>query len=208
MDDIWKAVERGGICITSVVAPVDDFLLDYLAATDNIKNLALLEADVDVLAQKFFTHILPRYAKTLVSLNILATYEGLWCFGMHNIDVLLQCTNLVELSMAVDTCGGHGVPVANTVAQIISMTTALPNLRQLGLLPARPEGLRGVPYSEGASSVHLRVVTLELWESVAAFAPVNPAIYPPVIVVVENIVKRFCIGRCDDSGSIRYVEQP
>ncbi|KAF8887401.1 hypothetical protein BD779DRAFT_518975 [Infundibulicybe gibba] len=206
MGDIWNAVARECNHIHSVTAPVDDSLLGYLAATDDIKNLTLLGADIDARAENFFIHILPRYAKTLVSLGIFATYEGLWCFGTHNIDVLLQCTNLVELSIAVNTCGGHRAPVANTVAQILNMTTSLPNLRQLGLLPARPEKFRGVPYSEGASRAHSRIVVTELWGLVTAFAPVDPAIHPPVIMVVEHVVKEFCIGRCD--GSIRYVEQP
>ncbi|KAF8871095.1 hypothetical protein BD779DRAFT_1577756 [Infundibulicybe gibba] len=148
-------------------------------------------ADIDARAENFFIHILPRYTKTLVSLGIFATYEGLWCFGTHNIDVLLQCTNLVELSIA---------------AQILNMTTSFPNLRQLGLLPARPEKFRGVPYSERASRAHSRIIATELWGLVTTFAPVDPAIHPPVIMVVEHVVKEFCIGRCD--GSIRYVEQP
>ncbi|KAF8872544.1 hypothetical protein BD779DRAFT_1679656 [Infundibulicybe gibba] len=204
MGDIWKAFEQEAIHIRSVAAPVDDSLLGYLETTNDIERLALLGADIDALAQRFFTHILPRYAKTLVSLDILASYEGLWCFGTHNISVLHQCTKLVELSVSVNAYGPASV--ANTVTQIINMTAALPNLCQLGLLSARQGGLRGIYYCGMANMLHLRTTRLELCRSVAAFSPVDAAIHPPVITVVGDPTRWFCVSHCED-GSIKYVEQ-
>ncbi|KAF8871092.1 hypothetical protein BD779DRAFT_493488 [Infundibulicybe gibba] len=114
MGDIWKTLEREGIRLTSLMAPVDDDLLRYLSAADKPKRLSLLEANIDACAQNFFIHILPRYAQTLVSLEILATHEGLWCFGTHDLDVLRQCTKLAELSITVNTHGWRE-PVADIV---------------------------------------------------------------------------------------------
>ncbi|KAF8871093.1 hypothetical protein BD779DRAFT_1577751 [Infundibulicybe gibba] len=203
MGDIWKALEREGIRLTSVVAPVDDDLLRYISAADEFKKLSLLEVKIDTRAQNFFIHTLPRYAQTLVSLEILATHEGLWCFGDHNIDVIRQCTKLVELSVTVNTHGWQE-SMASIVTQIIDMTAALPNLHRLGLHPARPNELPGARYSGVEDKMHLRFVTLDLYESIAAFSPVDPAVHPPVITVVEDYVKRFSIGQCDD-GSIKYI---
>ncbi|KAF8887398.1 hypothetical protein BD779DRAFT_1470796 [Infundibulicybe gibba] len=62
MGDIWKAVGQECVHITSVEAPADGSLLNYLSVAD-----------------------------------------GLWCFGTHNIDIIFQCTKLVELSVTVRT---------------------------------------------------------------------------------------------------------
>ncbi|KAF8886301.1 hypothetical protein BD779DRAFT_1530641 [Infundibulicybe gibba] len=108
--DLWKVVEREGIGLKSVAGPVDNALLDYLSA-----------AEYDDDARDFFVHILPRHAKTLVSLSIAA------------------CTQLTELTITLYTCFSMG----DLVTEAIDMAAALPNLRQLGLLWITRERITG-----------------------------------------------------------------
>ncbi|KAF8885597.1 hypothetical protein BD779DRAFT_1625193 [Infundibulicybe gibba] len=102
-EHLWGAVRREGIPIEMVIAPADDAVIDYLALATCIKKIGLLEADTDILAEKFFTQVVPRHSKTLVSLSVETEFEGPWCFGKRNVDIFLECTQLFELSIAVNT---------------------------------------------------------------------------------------------------------
>ncbi|KAF8873145.1 hypothetical protein BD779DRAFT_312296 [Infundibulicybe gibba] len=82
-------------------------VLDFLALTPGISDISFLRGESDVLATKFFTQVLPRLSKTLVSLRISASFEGLWCFGQHSVDILLECKQLLELTIPVYTSEGN-----------------------------------------------------------------------------------------------------
>ncbi|KAF8886353.1 hypothetical protein BD779DRAFT_1729952, partial [Infundibulicybe gibba] len=54
------------------VAQADEGVVDYLASTTGIKKIHFLNAGTNILADKFFTRVLPLHSKTLISLRIPA----------------------------------------------------------------------------------------------------------------------------------------
>ncbi|KAF8869501.1 hypothetical protein BD779DRAFT_682136 [Infundibulicybe gibba] len=201
--DLWGAVEREGIPLEVVVAAADDAVIDYLASTTGIKKISLPEADTDVLANRFFTQVVLRHSKTLVSLSIAADFEGLWCFGNHNVNILLECAQLSKLSIAVDTSstsGGKEAIIDGIVNQIMDMAAQMPNLRQLELLSANREILRNARCGNPTMS-HYRRTFQALCKSISSFGPVDPAIRINLITVGQWKFQ----PRCGADGVIKYV---
>ncbi|KAF8886369.1 hypothetical protein BD779DRAFT_1530925 [Infundibulicybe gibba] len=82
-----------------------------------MRKIVLTKVKNDVLAHQFFTRVLPRHYNTLASLSILVPSGGLWCFGPHNLDALLGCTQLTQLSISVcsTTSNGEGLTTFDDV---------------------------------------------------------------------------------------------
>ncbi|KAF8886337.1 hypothetical protein BD779DRAFT_1673255 [Infundibulicybe gibba] len=207
---LWRAVRREEIPIEIVVTSADDAVIDYLASATCVKKIELFEADTDALAKKFFTQVIPRHSKTLVSLSIWAEFQGLWCFGKHNVDVLLECTQLSQLSISVNASPvdeEEEVDTDGPMNQIMAMAAQMPNLFQLELFPANLEMLRetrnGTPSGE-----HFCNTSEALCRSIVSFGPVDPAIHPNLIeVTVHNVdldYWKFQPRRGAD-GVIKYV---
>ncbi|KAF8886388.1 hypothetical protein BD779DRAFT_1801058 [Infundibulicybe gibba] len=197
---IWKAVGREGLAIEAVETIVDDNVLDYLTSTSGIKKLVLSEVDGIALSHRFFDYVLPRHCSTLVSLSISATFEGPWCFGSHNIGILLTCTRLVELSIAVSSAEldkNKASFLDDIVGEIINMTAQLPDFYQLTLLCAR----QCHQSSGGASTMRYKNIAQELHNSITSFSPINPTIHPQLIITKQG---KFRPQRCSDGG-LKYV---
>ncbi|KAF8886379.1 hypothetical protein BD779DRAFT_1441696, partial [Infundibulicybe gibba] len=200
--DLWGAVEREGIPLEAVVAVADDAVIDYLASTTGIKKISIPEADTDVLANRFFTQVVLRHSKTLVSLSIAADFEGSWCFGKHNVNILLECVQLSKLSIAVDTSSASGGKEATIdgINQIMDMAAQMPNLRQLELLSANREILRNARCGNPTMS-HYRRTFQALRKSISSFGPVDPAIHINLITIGQWKFQ----PRCGADGVIKYV---
>ncbi|KAF8886333.1 hypothetical protein BD779DRAFT_627199 [Infundibulicybe gibba] len=205
-EHLWGAVRREGIPIEMVVAAADDAVIDYLASATYIKKIGLLWADTDALAKKFFTQVIPRHSKNLVSLSIEAEFEGPWCFGKHNIDIFLGCTQLSELSISVNTSSTdeeEDGSIDGLMNQIMAMAARMPNLCRLELFSAVRETLRDAR-SETPMNEYVWNVCFELCRSVASFGPVDPAVHPNIIAVDDADQSKFQPQRRAD-GVIKYV---
>ncbi|KAF8886378.1 hypothetical protein BD779DRAFT_627981 [Infundibulicybe gibba] len=201
--ELWGIVGREGIPLEAVVAPADDGVIDYLASVTGIKKICLLRADTDALANRFFTQVVPRHSETLVTLSISADFEGLWCFGKHNVDILLKCTQLSELSIAVGTSTANGkmeVTMDGIVSRIMGMATQMPNLCRLQLFSAAPEMLRNAG-SGNSATWHDESTREALCKSITSFGPIDPAIHPNLFMVGW---REFRQQRGAD-GVIKYV---
>ncbi|KAF8899464.1 hypothetical protein BD779DRAFT_1667131 [Infundibulicybe gibba] len=201
-EHLWGAVMREGIPIEMAIASADDVFIDYLASATRIKKIGLLGADTNVLAKKFFTQVVPRHSKTLVSLSVGAAFEGPWCFGKRNVGIFLECTQLSELCVSVNTSSTKGGGTYGPVNQIMAMAARMPKLYQLGLFAANQRMLRdrdGTPVDED-----IWRTCDALCESVASFGPVNPAIHLNLIAVHDEDESKFRPQR-GANGVIKYV---
>lgn len=107
-DDIWKALAHVGARLEEIV--VDDAtlgFLGYLSSYSGLKKLYLFPRNFcdgqssDEVARKFFAKPFQNHCGSLHDLQIEASFEGLWCFGKHNLLAISKCENLQTLSIAV-----------------------------------------------------------------------------------------------------------
>ncbi|KAL0952006.1 hypothetical protein HGRIS_008656 [Hohenbuehelia grisea] len=83
-------------------------LISYLTSYRGLTSLAILrglpgegQARDNLLADQFFTGVLPRHALTLTQLSIKAKLGTRWCFGEHNADAFAQCVSLQDLEVTL-----------------------------------------------------------------------------------------------------------
>ncbi|KAF8886371.1 hypothetical protein BD779DRAFT_1530933 [Infundibulicybe gibba] len=203
--DIWTAVTQE-TPVEAVFAPPDGAVLGYLAVATGIKRIGIFGATSDVSSHNFFTNILPRHSKTLVSLSIAAG-PGPWCFGTRGIDALLDCTQLTKLSITIDdtdTTKEQKERLQDTMHHIMKVTTVLPNLYCLRLFPA----LRGASIALKLQSCRLRKVAHRetsdaLHALIVLYPMLNPTIFPRVVKLGG---KKYLPQRCSD-GATRYAVQ-
>ncbi|KAJ3723977.1 hypothetical protein C8R42DRAFT_719864 [Lentinula raphanica] len=84
-------------------------LLEYLSSYSGLESFSLTKIhwypSYSAHAVYFYTHILPRHAKTLVNLELKPLYESSWCVGADSIDAIEQCRSLRSLSIRVNHKG-------------------------------------------------------------------------------------------------------
>ncbi|KAF8869503.1 hypothetical protein BD779DRAFT_1682055 [Infundibulicybe gibba] len=221
LSETWEVIGREELPIEAVVTPINDAVLNYLAAADGIRKLALTEAltrvndtalnplahretstkaENEVLAHGFFTRVLPQHSKTLVSLSLPMNFGGAWFIGPHNTDALLECTQLVELSIPVDTTDSSGVEKASlddVMEEILGMAARLPNLYQLELFTGFVEdfwhGLIVPTRPNDTAQI--------LSESITSFGPVDLGTHPQLI---GSMGDKFRPQR-DSCGVVKYI---
>lgn len=116
VDEIWGQLSQLGIWIEHItLSDVGPAFLEYLTCYSGLKSLSLrvrgfdtLE-ESDALASPFFETSLPLHTGSLERLVIEAPYEGLWCFGDHNINVISSCKRLQHLRVSLKTESAKGV---------------------------------------------------------------------------------------------------
>ncbi|KAJ7141692.1 hypothetical protein C8R43DRAFT_847381, partial [Mycena crocata] len=90
---------------TNMVTPD---LLQYLASYSGLENISISRPDggsrdkSDHLADMFYSHVLPRHARSLLQLSCPAGYESRWSFGTHNVDVVAWMNKLMSLHMTIN----------------------------------------------------------------------------------------------------------
>ncbi|KAF8886370.1 hypothetical protein BD779DRAFT_1530928 [Infundibulicybe gibba] len=204
--NIWEDVARETIPIEVVLAPLDGAVLGYLAVATGIKKISIFGLMSEVSCRNFFTNILPRYSKTLISLTIAAG-AGTWCLRMCNVNALLGCTELTKLAITVDDIGTteeQKERLKRIVHCIMKMITDLPNLHCLRLFPAirrvnmfseiQPFHQRKVAHRETSHALHTLIVS---------YLMPRPAFLLPMIKLGE---KRY-IPRHYSDGITRYAVQ-
>ncbi|KAF8886345.1 hypothetical protein BD779DRAFT_1530897 [Infundibulicybe gibba] len=201
LSDVWGVVRRVALPIEEAITPVDDAVLDHLAALNGLRKLVITQAisrtnssttwtrlsapsdaENEVLARKFFACVLPRHCKTLVSLNVLSMCGGPWFLG-SNAESLLECTQLTELSIP---------------EEVLRIAARFPNLHRLRFSAGHAWYKR-----RGSMSARRHISAEELVTSIKSYGPVDPGIHPPLL---EYGNKGFQPRRGSD-GVIRYMPE-
>jgi hypothetical protein len=106
-EEVWKTLGSSGIHLKELrVDAVTPSFLEFLSSCSGLKRLRISPLNFtdgkssDGMAQKFFT-MLDSHCHSLEELEISPPYEGLWCFGEHNLSIISQCTKLSHLCMAI-----------------------------------------------------------------------------------------------------------
>ncbi|KAF8886347.1 hypothetical protein BD779DRAFT_1673263 [Infundibulicybe gibba] len=190
--------QAGGAPNEEATTPVDDVVLDHLAALNGLRKLVVTEtvsrinrspldtwtylptpsnAENEMLARKFFAYVLPRHSKTLVSLSISSVYGGPWFFG-PNVESLIKCTQLTELYLTVDLSypDVRKRSPDNVVENFLRIAAQFPNLYRFGFSEVRPwykqrSLLDGCP----------RIMPGHLILSIKSFGPIDPDIHPTIL---------------------------
>ncbi|KAF8886346.1 hypothetical protein BD779DRAFT_1801038 [Infundibulicybe gibba] len=218
--EVWGVIRREALPIEEATTPIDDIILDHLAALNGLRKLAITQdvseinsspldtqthlsapsdSENEVLARKFFTHVLPRHHKTLVSLSISSVFESPWFLG-PNVESLIKCTQLTELSITVNL--SHPDVQKRTsdgaVEEVLHIAAQFPNLHRLGFSAVHEWYKR-----RGLPSARLRLTPGDQVTSIKSFGPVNPNIHPPFL---EYGRQGFRPRRGSD-GVIRYTPE-
>lgn len=108
LDDIWKALIHAGVRLEAITVDAVPYpFLDYLASYSGLKALQLTPGGFhegtssDSVARQFFDITLKSHTQSLQDLQIVSLFEGLWCFGSHNVDVVSKCIRLRNLRMNI-----------------------------------------------------------------------------------------------------------
>ncbi|KAF8889432.1 hypothetical protein CPB84DRAFT_1733041 [Gymnopilus junonius] len=152
LDELWEAMSREGIYLLEIrLSNVVSGFLEYLGQYTGLKKLVistglfLTGADSDVVAKVFFAEPLERHQESLEELVINATYEGLWCFGEHNVASIrrLRALKVLTISISSSDLGkeedvhDHGERRKDVVKLLLDTCALhLPALHHLILRPA------------------------------------------------------------------------
>lgn len=106
--DVWKALQTAGIHLEEIIIDtVPSAFLDYLSSYSGLSTLDLGPGGFedgessDAMAIHFYNGRLETHAQSLEDLRIMAYFEGLWCYGPHNVRSISNLTNLKHLGMSV-----------------------------------------------------------------------------------------------------------
>lgn len=130
LEDVWKVLQMAGIHLEKItVNAVPSSFLDYLSSYSGLSALDLVPGGFgdgessDAMATRFYDGRLESHAHSLESLRIMAAYEGLWCFGSHNIESVSNLTKLKHLGMGIrssDLGGGDKITDTSGPDAIVS----------------------------------------------------------------------------------------
>ncbi|KAK7054701.1 hypothetical protein VNI00_003164 [Paramarasmius palmivorus] len=106
----WDFLRDERISLASIrVNEITGSLLHYLETYSGPERLDLRlrhphilpPEEVEILAKKFFTEVLPTYSEVLHSLSIIPEIESAWCVDMGNVNSFSSCSKLVALSVII-----------------------------------------------------------------------------------------------------------
>ena len=110
LDEFWDTLSREELFLEEIrLNQVEPRFLRYLMRYSGLKrlsvstNLFLTGVESDVVARQFFSVPLATHKDSLEELVINATYEGLWCFGEHNVENFAHLEKLRVLSVAISS---------------------------------------------------------------------------------------------------------
>ncbi|KAF8907599.1 hypothetical protein CPB84DRAFT_1768316, partial [Gymnopilus junonius] len=148
-------------------------LAGYLSSYSGMKRLRLSPRNFydghssDEVARHFFAKSLRSHCCSLQDLQIDAIFEGLWCFGEHNLAALVKCENLHSLSMAVisseiqndsDSVENVAPGDSDTIKQLLdTVVTYMPLMSKVGIQAANLESLRDATCGNPAMRHYARV---------------------------------------------------
>ncbi|KAH9475344.1 hypothetical protein JR316_0012455 [Psilocybe cubensis] len=198
LDDIWKALINAGIHLVEItVDVVPSALLDYLALYTGLKILRLMPGGFhgggssDTAADQFFSVALKYHVQTLEDLQIASLFEGRWCFGSHNVDVISQCTKLRKLRMCINSDQlpsqqPHSIEEANDMKLLLdTVVLHMPRISIVLIAGANQEALR--PSRSGyISMVHFAAVNRKLSKIIDEYEPPPSCHRLPLLMVSSS----------------------
>ncbi|KAL0952020.1 hypothetical protein HGRIS_008669 [Hohenbuehelia grisea] len=185
-------------------------LFSYLSSYSGLLSLTISRAGTedatssDVLANQFYSEVLPHHVSTLTRLSISATFEGRWCFGEHNAGPFGQCLGLrdLEVSLLFPECSWQKGMFFQSVALVLQSASQLPRLRTLQLLVARHEDERSALHGETVN--RQKILKRALIHEIPLVDFCRPHSYPHEVVAAG---KTFVL--LDSiSGGYRYTRIP
>lgn len=135
LEDVWIAFRLAGVQLENIdIDMVPNSFLDYLSSYSGLKKLYIelnklrdLQLS-DSLACRFFKESLRNHTHSLEELVLSTSYEGLWCIGSHNLELLGQCKNMERICMSVN-CSQLPLPlVTDDDQQKAPLSESDPNL--------------------------------------------------------------------------------
>jgi hypothetical protein len=226
---LWRSLLAEGIQLTELITErISDELLCYLALYSGLKTLQIesMSPDLTNLVDKLFRDVLSRHMDTLETLYLRTWFEGPWCFGQSNADLILKCQKLSVLSMSVeynlwdkDKSDKSSDPLVRfnslfTLPRIHSLkkknqlfilekTAHLPCLHKLTLLSSEPLSNR----YNGCGNLGMRYtqeVDDKMQATIRDFLP-DPAVHPGVVQLDEQMYR---IDLREEAGQERWRYLP
>ncbi|KAF5352138.1 hypothetical protein D9758_009231 [Tetrapyrgos nigripes] len=113
---------------------IERTLLDYISQCySRLRVVRLYSAarrTSDEASNRFFGSILPKFAGSLVSLSIHPNFEGRWCIGQHNLDMVFSCCNMESLAICLS---GDLEEIVDVIDDVVNRAHSLLRLRSLPL---------------------------------------------------------------------------
>ncbi|KAF8968534.1 hypothetical protein BDZ97DRAFT_2056307 [Flammula alnicola] len=185
VDELWTEFAKLGIWLKRVsLTDVVPAFFEYLACYSGLKKLSLKTGgfdtgrESDISAVDFFSNALTKHTGSLEELVIEASYEGLWCFGEHNISVITECRGLKHLGVSIlsnnlrdsnpDSSRENQLAADTVDVLLATVSSTMPRLVSLKLYPADKEVNRGSWCGTG-SLIHVSSVTNRITEHVRKY---------------------------------------
>ncbi|KAH9475111.1 hypothetical protein JR316_0012222 [Psilocybe cubensis] len=141
VESIWDVLRVAGVRLQNItVTSISSSFLDYLSSYSGLIKLNLETSGLqdgessDAMAARFYDGRLNSHVRSLESLQITASFEGLWCFGAHNVKTISCLTNLRNLGMTIrymDLAVANN-PKEDAIKRLIDMTLeCMPNIQSI-----------------------------------------------------------------------------
>ncbi|KAF8908161.1 hypothetical protein CPB84DRAFT_207691 [Gymnopilus junonius] len=175
LDGIWTALAKAGIYLKEITVDfVTSSFLAYLSSYSGLRKLHISGPynftngqSSDIMAQGFFGQALRTHVSSLEDFGIMAQYEGLWCFGEHNVSAISELTNLRNLRLCIISPQLWGKKhfkkktsqaKPDTVKLLLdTVVTSIPRLQTLGISSATPAYRRGAKCGSSTPALDARL---------------------------------------------------
>ncbi|KDR71515.1 hypothetical protein GALMADRAFT_143777 [Galerina marginata CBS 339.88] len=121
LSTFWTDLSGQGIYLQEITLNnVVPGFMDYLSQYSGLKKLSIstylfvTAMETDLSAKQFFGAPLTSHSKSLEEFHITSTYEGLWCFGHHNLSIIATCKALKMLDISIVSDDLRGGELAQT----------------------------------------------------------------------------------------------
>ncbi|PPQ89274.1 hypothetical protein CVT25_001358 [Psilocybe cyanescens] len=108
--DVWVAFRVAGVRLENItIDVVPHSFVDYLSSYSGLKKLDIVlnnftdRQTSDLVASRFFEESLGCHVHFLEELSLSTSYEGLWCVGSQNLELLSKCKRMKYLRMSVNS---------------------------------------------------------------------------------------------------------
>ncbi|KAJ7712880.1 hypothetical protein B0H16DRAFT_1899755, partial [Mycena metata] len=170
-EQLWETLKQENIRLQILNIPeMTEHVLEYLAS---YSGLLVLQVGImyDRFGDQFFSDVLPKHVESLLVLRCPGYSEGACSFGPKNITLISEMHQLQVLEMTVteEDMSRRETPVAgdDIVWQFLEMTTMMPDLEEIAILPA----VSNMSARCGnAAKRHIRTVRLRIGDTIDTFA--------------------------------------
>ncbi|KAF5319480.1 hypothetical protein D9619_008755 [Psilocybe cf. subviscida] len=177
--EFWTTLLQTGIQLEDITLDVVvPPFVDYLASYSGVRRLHLTPGGFqdgstsDLIGEAFYTRALPKHAAFLEDLNVNAVYDGGWCFGSHNREILARCTRLRTWRISIVE-----TQESNNVSDLLdTVCLFMPQLEAIDICSTTAEELRSA-YCGSPILAHLMRTTRAITQNIEMYKP--PTTVPP-----------------------------